>query len=178
MTSYAPEVHPSAYIAPGAHVLGQVKLDEGANIWPASVLRGDINSITIGKYSNIQDGSICHVEQDLACVVGDHVVCGHRVILHACTIEDQVLIGMGSIVLNGARVERGAMLGAGSLVTEGKVIKAGTLWMGSPARYVRDLTEEEIKQTFWWAQKYYELSLAHRDGKFERADSDSFGDEA
>lgn len=166
--NYEPEVHPSAFVAPSAYVAGRVTLKENSSIWPGSVLRADINEVVIGRFSNIQDLSICHVENDRGCIVGDYVTVGHQVLLHSCTIEDEVLVGMGSIIMNGARVGKGTMIGAGSLVTENKELEPGALYLGRPAKKLRNLTEEEMAQNKYWAGKYAALAQAHREGKFKQ----------
>lgn len=168
---FEPNIHPSAYIAPLAYVAGRVEIGEGSSVWPGCALRGDINKIVIGRFTNIQDLSICHVENDRACIVGNYVTAGHRVILHACTVEDEVLVGMGSIIMNGAVIGKGSVIGAGSLVTEGKIIEPGSLYLGRPARKVRMLKPEEIAQNKFWAEKYAALARAHRDGRFKGAGS-------
>jgi gamma-carbonic anhydrase len=169
--SYKPKIHPTAFVAKSAYVAGRVALGERANIWPGCVLRADINEVRIGRYTNIQDLSICHVENELACVIGDYVTVGHRVILHACFVEDEVLVGMGSILMNGARVGKGTVIGAGSLVTEGKVLEHSSLYIGRPARKVRDLTKEELTQNKHWAEKYAMLAEEHRKGRFKQLET-------
>lgn len=153
-----PEVHPSAFIAPGAVVIGAVHLGEASSIWYGSVLRGDINRIRVGAQSNVQDGSILHVSDDCECVLGQRVTVGHRAIVHACTVEDDVLIGMGAIILDGAVIGARSVIAAGALVTKGKIIPEGSLVVGSPARVVRELTEEEQAANTRLALKYVEVS--------------------
>ncbi len=165
---FKPKIHPTAYIAPLAYVGGRVEIGECASIWPGCAIRGDINKIVIGNYTNIQDLSVCHVENDRPCVIGNYVTAGHRVILHACTIEDEVLVGMGSIIMNGAVVGKGTIIGAGSLVTEEKILEPGSLYLGRPAKKVRKLTAEEIAKNKFWAEKYAELAKAHIKGRFLR----------
>lgn len=163
-----PAIHPTAYVADSALVLGDVEIGADSSLWPMTVARGDIHRIRIGARSNIQDGSVLHVTHDgehapggFALQVGDDVTVGHRVILHGCTLEDRCLIGMGAIVMDGARVCRGAMVGAGTLVAPGKVLEGGYLWLGSPARRVRPLSEREQQYLEYSAAYYVALSQRH-----------------
>lgn len=163
----SPDIHPSAFIAPGATVVGDVTIGEESSVWYSSVLRGDINRIVVGPRSNIQDGSVLHLADDYPCIVGQLVTCGHKAILHACTIDDEVLIGMGSIVMDGAEVGARSIIGAGSLVTGGTKIPPGSLVLGSPAKVVRSLSLDEQKKIRHWADKYITVSrhfieLGHR----------------
>ncbi|MDT8451683.1 MAG: gamma carbonic anhydrase family protein [Gammaproteobacteria bacterium] len=166
---YSPDVAESAYVDESAVVTGDVTLGADSSIWPMASLRGDINSIRVGARSNIQDGSVLHVTHDseyapggLPLVVGDDVTVGHNAVLHACIIEDECLIGMGAIVLDGAVVQRGAMVGAGSLVPPGKVLEGGYLWLGSPVKRVRELSQKEQAYFKYSAQHYVELKERHR----------------
>ncbi|WP_243838826.1 gamma carbonic anhydrase family protein [Prosthecobacter fusiformis] len=151
-------MHSSAFIAPGAVVIGAVELGRESSVWYTSVLRGDINRIVVGAQSNVQDGSVLHVSDDHACVLGERVTVGHRAIVHACTVGDEVLIGMGAIILDGAVIGTRSIIAAGALVTKGKVIPEGSLVVGSPARVVRALTEEEQAANGRLAMKYVEVS--------------------
>ncbi len=157
-----PKIHPSAFIAPGAQLIGAVTIEEGASVWFNAVLRADINEIKIGKRSNIQDGSVLHVENDVPCIVGDDVVVGHAAVVHGCTIEDGCLIGMGSTVLNRARIGTGSLVAAGAVVLEGTVIPAGSLVAGVPGKVVRALTTKEIKGIRDWAEKYRRLAEIYK----------------
>jgi carbonic anhydrase/acetyltransferase-like protein (isoleucine patch superfamily) len=140
-----PRIHPGAYIDPAAQIIGDVTIEEGASVWPFSVLRGDQdNYVTLGRNSNVQDNSVLHVTPEFPCVVGAGVTIGHRSVVHACTIMDNVRIGIGAVVLTGAVVEEGAQVGAGALVPQGAVVPAGWLVMGVPAKPVRRMSEEEI----------------------------------
>jgi carbonic anhydrase/acetyltransferase-like protein (isoleucine patch superfamily) len=163
-----PNIHPSAYVADSALVLGDVEIGADSSLWPMTVARGDIHRIRIGARSNIQDGSVLHVTHDsehapggFPLQLGDDVTVGHRVVLHACTLEDRCLVGMGSIVLDGARVCSGAILGAGSLVSPGKVIEGGYLWLGAPARRIRPLTAQEQEYLGYSAAYYVALARRH-----------------
>src|SRR6185436_12860820 len=139
----SPAIHPTAWIAPGADVIGNVTLDEESSVWFQAVLRGDINRIVIGPRSNVQDGAVIHLADDFGTFVGELVTVGHKAILHACTIADEVLIGMGAIVLDGAEIGARSIIGANALITGGKKIPPGSLVLGSPAQVVRTLSLEE-----------------------------------
>lgn len=160
--SHQPSIGQGVYIAPTASVIGKVKIGEQSSIWPGAVVRGDVNQITIGKHTNIQDNSVLHVTHDgpytpggVALVIGDHVTVGHQVTLHACQIHDASLIGIGSIVLDEVVVESQVMVGAGSLVPPGKILTSGYLWMGSPVKQIRPLTDKE-KAFFKYSAKHYQ----------------------
>lgn len=154
----APRVPPTAYVAPGAVVVGDVTLGERSSIWFGAVLRGDINAIRLGEGSNVQDGAVIHVADAYGAEIGDLVTIGHRAIVHACRVEDEVLVGMGAIIMDGCHVGRRSMIGAGALLTKGTVVPAGSLVLGSPARVVRPLTQEEQEAILGWAQRYVTLS--------------------
>src|SRR3990167_5957830 len=129
-----PKLGKNVFIDPSAVVLGDVTLKDYANIWPGAILRADLNKIVVGKYSNIQDLSVVHLESNRGCFVGDYCVVGHRVILHACTVGDGVLVGMGAVILNKAVIGDGALIGAGALITEGTKVRPRSLYLGSPAK--------------------------------------------
>jgi carbonic anhydrase/acetyltransferase-like protein (isoleucine patch superfamily) len=153
-----PRIHPGAYIDPAAQIIGDVTIEEGASVWPFSVLRGDQdNYVRLGKNSNVQDNSVLHVTPEFPCIVGAGVTIGHRSVVHACTIMDNVRIGIGAVVLTGAVVEEGAQVGAGALVPQGKVVPAGWLVMGVPAKPVRKMSDEEIEDIRKNAIEYIEL---------------------
>ena len=139
-----PVIHPNAYIAPNATVVGDVHIGAGSSVFFGSVLRGDREPITIGEDTNIQDNCVLHQEYGCPTTVGSRVTVGHGAILHGCTIGDETLIGMGAIVLNGARIGRNCLIGAGALVTQNAVIPDGSMVIGSPARVKRPLTPEEM----------------------------------
>ena len=166
LKQFRPKIGKHVFIHPSATVVGQVTLKDYANIWPGSVLRADLNRIVVGVYSNIQDLSVMHIESDRGCFVGDYCVVGHRVILHACTIGNGVLVGMGAIILNGSRVGDGALIGAGALVTEGMKIKPESLYLGAPAKFVRRLSKSEVHDTIKWAKKYAQMAAEHEAGRF------------
>ena len=149
-----PSLGPGVYIARGAVVIGDVTLGECASIWYNAVLRGDINRIVVGHHSNIQDNAVLHLAEEIACEVGAYVTIGHSAIIHACTIGDECLIGMGATVLDGAVVGTRSLIGAKALVTQGVTIPPGSLVLGSPARVIRELSEEEQAGLKPWAEKY------------------------
>lgn len=157
-----PSIHPTAFIARGAQVLGDVRLMAEASVWYNAVLRGDINYISIGERSNIQDGSILHLENDLPCIVHNDVTVGHGAILHACEIEEGCLIGMGAIILSGAVIKRGSVIAAGAIIKEGALVEPFSLMAGVPARLVRTLPEETFEKNLKWAKKYAALANLHR----------------
>jgi carbonic anhydrase/acetyltransferase-like protein (isoleucine patch superfamily) len=139
-----PLIDPTAWIAPTAAIIGDVRIGAESGIWFHCVLRGDANFIEIGKRSNIQDGTIVHVDPgEFSTVIGDDVTVGHGCIIHGCRLEDKAFVGMGATVMNGAVIEGGGVLGAGGLLLESRRIKAGELWTGAPAKLRRVLTDEE-----------------------------------
>jgi carbonic anhydrase/acetyltransferase-like protein (isoleucine patch superfamily) len=153
-----PRVHPGAYVDPAAQVIGDVTIAEGASVWPFTVLRGDQdNYVTLGRNSNVQDNSVLHVTPEFPCIVGAGVTIGHRCVVHACTIMDDVRVGIGAVVLTGAVVEEGAQVGAGALVPPGKVVPAGWLVMGVPAKPVRKMDEAELADIRRNAVEYVKL---------------------
>jgi carbonic anhydrase/acetyltransferase-like protein (isoleucine patch superfamily) len=138
-----PQVAASAYVDPGAQVIGDVTIGALSSLWPAVTLRGDIAPITVGEETNIQEASVVHTDDGFPAVIGNRVSVGHAAVLHGCTIEDDCLIGIGAIVLNGARVGRGAVVAAGALVPEGMEVPADTLVMGTPAKPRRPVSDGE-----------------------------------
>jgi len=161
-----PRIHPDAWVDPAALVIGDVELAEGVSIWPFTVVRGDEGQhIRIGRNTNVQDGSVVHVTPELPCVIGEGVTIGHRAVVHACTIGNNVRIGIGAVVLTGAVVEDNAQVGAGAVVAPSKVVTSGTLVMGVPARLVRRMNEHELEDIRLNAREYLELWQRHyRDG--------------
>ena len=150
----SPRVATSAFVARSADVIGDVEIGENASVWYQCVLRGDINRIAIGANSNVQDGTVIHVADRAGTVVGEWVTVGHRALLHACTIEDEVLIGMGAIVMDGAVVGSRSIVGAGAVVTGGTIVPPGSLVLGAPAKVTRSLTEAEQESIRVWAVRY------------------------
>lgn len=162
--SIHPQIDPSAFIAPGAVIIGDVVIGPEASIWSGCVLRGDIGPIRIGAKSNIQDGTIIHVNHgDHGTRIGKGVTVGHCALLHDCTVEDGGFIGMRATMLDGSCVKTGGMLAAGALLTSGKIVEAGQVWAGSPAKYWREITPEEHEEFTTRADKYVELSQVYRD---------------
>ncbi|HEY0295701.1 MAG TPA: gamma carbonic anhydrase family protein [Bordetella sp.] len=143
LDDFVPDIHPSAYVADSADIIGQVTLREGASIWSQVSIRGDNEPITIGRHSNVQESSVLHVDAGCPLVVGEHVTVGHQAMLHGCTIEDGALIGMQAIVLNRAVVGRNCLVGAGAIIPEGRVIPDNSLVIGI-GKVVRELSAEEI----------------------------------
>ena len=168
-----PQIDPSAFVACSADIEGDVRIGANSSVWFQCVLRGDINTIEIGRNSNLQDGAIVHVSSSHPAVIGDRVSCGHRAIVHACTIQDDVLIGMGAIVMDEARVGNQVIIGAGSVVTKGTIIPDGVLMLGSPARVARDLTHDELQSIPKLAQKYVKVAAAHRSLPSDQAGSEN-----
>lgn len=158
-----PTIDDTAFIAPGAVVVGKVEIGPRASIWYNSVVRGDADKVKIGACTNIQDGSILHQDEGFPLIIGQRVTVGHRAILHGCNIEDDALIGMGSTILSGARIGAGAVVGAGSLVLQGQEIPPGMLAIGSPARLVRVLTEGELVKFRHGVGNYLKYSELHRE---------------
>jgi carbonic anhydrase/acetyltransferase-like protein (isoleucine patch superfamily) len=164
----SPNIGDGVFVDDMAVVIGDVTIGEDASIWPMVAVRGDVHSISIGKRTNIQDGSVLHVTADNefnpgghALKIGDEVTVGHGAILHACTVEDRCLIGMGATVLDGAVVKTNTMVAAGTLVPPGKVLESGYLYLGNPVRQARALKEKEIEYLSFSAQHYVDLKNKH-----------------
>ena len=157
-----PEVDPDAWVAPNASIIGKVKLEKNSSIWFNAVLRGDIELITIGENSNIQDGSVLHTDPGYPLSVGKGVTVGHMVMLHGCQISNDSLIGIGSIILNNAKIGKNCIIGANSLITENKIIPDNSLVVGSPGRVLRKVTEEEIKAIIENGQHYVNTSKKYK----------------
>lgn len=158
-----PKIDPSVFVAPGAHVIGDVEIGKDSNIWFNAVLRGDVNYIRIGEKTNIQDLTMIHVSYKASpTIVGNGVTVGHSVILHACTVKDYALIGMGSVVLDDVEIGELSLIGAGSLVTQGTKIPPRSKAFGRPAKVVAELTQKEIDHLRWSADHYVRLSRSYR----------------
>ena len=158
-----PRIEPTAFVAPGAVVIGDVEIGADSSVWFGGVVRGDVQSIRIGARSNLQDGTIVHVTRGgLGAHVGDDVTVGHGCILHACTLENRAFVGMRATLLDGSRVETDAMLAAGSLLTPGKCVPRGELWAGQPARPMRRLRPDELRDFADRAAHYVELAREYR----------------
>jgi len=154
----APTLGKGVYIARGAVVLGDVTLGDQASVWYNAVARGDINRIVVGHHTNIQDNAVLHVADDYSCFIGDYVTIGHSAIIHACTVGNEVLIGMGATILDGAVIGDHCLIGAGALVTMGSKIPPGSMVMGTPAKVTRKLTDQECAELKGWAEKYVDYS--------------------
>jgi len=154
----APQIDASAFVHPAAVIMGDVRLGPLTSVWPCTVLRGDINSIEIGEGSNVQDGSVVHLADDYGVKVGKYVTIGHKAMIHACTIEDECLIGMSATILDGAVIGARSIIGAGAVVTGKTIIPPGSLVLGTPAKVVKTLSEEAQAQVRVWAEKYVEVS--------------------
>lgn len=162
---HVPVIGQRVYLDPMAVVVGDVELGDDVSIWPFTVVRGDVNFVRIGDRSNIQDGTVIHVSHDgphlrrggFATRIGSDVTIGHKAIIHACAIEDAALIGMGAVILDGAVVKKHGFVGAGALVSPGKVVGEGELWLGNPAKKVRQLSETEIEALYYSAGHYVRL---------------------
>ena len=156
-----PQIDPTAYVAAQAVVIGDVRLAAHSSVWPAAVLRGDINFIEIGEGSNIQDGSIVHLADDLPVIVGKLVTVGHRAILHACTVEDECLIGMGAVILNGAVIGAGSIIAAGAVIPEKTIIPPRSLVAGVPGKLRRTLGDDDLKLIRMYAQNYLDYTAIY-----------------
>ena len=156
--SKRPNLDENLYIAETAVIIGDVTLEKDVNIWFGTVLRGDEESINIGRNTNIQENCVVHVDKDAPVSIGAGCTIGHGAIIHGCTIKDNVLVGMGSIILNGAKIGNNTIVGAGSLVTQNKEFEDGVLIMGNPAKVIRKLTKEEIDANKKSSLNYIELS--------------------
>lgn len=164
-----PQIGQGVYIDPQAVVIGDVRLGDDVSVWPMAVIRGDVNYISIGNACSIQDGAILHVTHDgpftpggRPLIIGQGVTVGHQVVLHACTIEDYCLIGVGAIVMDDVTIQKHVLVAAGSLVPPRKVLESGCLYMGNPARAVRKLTEKEIEHIEYSAGHYVRLKDKYR----------------
>lgn len=161
----APTIHENAFVADTSDIIGKVTIAEDVSLWFGSVIRGDVNSIVIEKGTNIQDNVVIHVNSIDKTHIGEYVSIGHGSIVHGCTIGNNTLIGMGSIILDGAEIGEYTIVGAGSLVTQGKKIPSGVLCVGSPAKVIRELTEEEKKTIIENAEGYIKVSKEYLENK-------------
>jgi carbonic anhydrase/acetyltransferase-like protein (isoleucine patch superfamily) len=168
-------IHPTAFVHPAALVYGDVTLGARASVWPTAVLRGDTAPIVVGAESNVQDGTVIHVDAGVPATVGARVGIGHRAIVHGATVEDDCLIGMGAILLNGVVVGRGSIVGAGAVCPEGMRVPPNSLVLGVPARVVRATTDEERQRIARTVASYLALQERHRGGEFPAAPATSRG---
>ena len=153
----SPKIHESVFIADGAVVIGKVSIGKNSSVWFNSVIRGDVGRIIIGENTNIQDGSIIHCSTDIDTYIGNNITIGHKVILHSCHIEDGSLIGMGSVILDKVKIGTNCLIGAGSLITQNKIIPDNSLVYGNPAKIIRILSEDEVKEFQKGNSHYLEL---------------------
>jgi carbonic anhydrase/acetyltransferase-like protein (isoleucine patch superfamily) len=158
----APQVAASAWVADNAQVVGDVVLGDESSVWFGATLRGDTETITVGRGSNIQDGSVLHADVGFPMTLGENVTVGHQVMLHGCTIGEGSLIGIGAVVLNGAKIGKHCLVGAGALVTEGKEFPDGSMILGSPARVAKSLTPEQIEGLRMSAKHYTDNAARYR----------------
>lgn len=162
-----PNIHPTCFIAPNATVIGNVTLGAESSVWYTTVLRGDVDRIVVGNQTNIQDGTIVHVDEGFPAIIGNRVGIGHRAIVHGCTIEDECLIGMGSVLLNGVHVGTGSVIAAGAVVPEGMRIPPGSLVMGVPGRIVRKVDAELAERIRGTWEHYVERGKEHKEGRYD-----------
>ena len=164
----SPRIDPTVFVAPGAQLIGDIEIGPEASIWYNCVLRGDVNRIRIGARTNIQDGSVLHVDspkpgdpEGHPTIIGEEVLIGHLAMVHGCILHDRAFVGLGSIVMDGCEIESDAMLAAGAMLTPGKRIPSGQLWAGRPAKYVRDLSADDLQGMRMGVAHYVELAKAH-----------------
>ena len=157
-----PKIHENTFIANSADIIGNVEIFENVSIWFGAVLRGDVEKIVVGKNSNIQDNSTVHTDFGIPCIIGENVTVGHNVVLHSCNISDNVIIGMGSTILNGAKIAKNCLVGANSFVTHKLEYEEGVLILGNPAKIVRILTDEEIEHIIKNANHYVENAKRYK----------------
>ena len=160
-----PHIHPTAFIHDAAHVIGNVTLGARVSVWPTAVIRGDSDAITIGEDSNVQDGTVIHVDPGVPCTIGARVAIGHRAVVHGATVGDDCLIGMGAIVLNGVVVGSGSIVGAGAVCREGMEIPPNSLVVGVPAKVIRPTREIERERIAGTVRAYLVLQVEHREGR-------------
>ncbi|MFW2601350.1 gamma carbonic anhydrase family protein [Aliarcobacter butzleri] len=159
---FYPKIDPSAWIAPSADLIGNIEIDEDSSVWFGCVIRSDINEVKIGKNTNIQDLSCIHTDTNSKTIIGNNVTVGHKVMLHGCKIEDNCLIGMSATILDNAVIGEGSIVGANSLVTAGKVFPPRSMIMGSPAKVVKQLSQEDVDKLIAHAARYVEYKNEYR----------------
>lgn len=164
-----PRVAASAYTDPAASIIGDVTIGDRSTVWPGATLRGDIEPITVGDATSIQEGTVVHTDKGFPATIGHRVTVGHMVVLHGCTVDDDALIGIGAIVLNGAKIGRGAVVAAGALVPEGMVVEPDTLVMGTPAKPRRPVSEEEKARFAYGVEQYALRAALYKEAEKENA---------
>ena len=157
-----PIINETAYVSESVDIIGDVLVGKNANIWFGARLRADMNRIVVGENSNIQENSVIHIDNDYETIIGKNVTIGHSAIIHGCNISDNVLVGMGAIILNGAKIGKNTIIGAGALITQGKSFEDGVLLLGNPAKVIRKLTDEEIENIQKSANNYVALSKKYK----------------
>lgn len=157
-----PKINENTYISESVDIIGRVEIEDNVNIWFGTRLRADMNKIVVGANTNIQENSVVHVDTNSPCIIGKNVTIGHGAIIHGCSISDNVLVGMGAIILNNAKIGKNTIIGAGSLITQGKSFPEGVLILGNPAKVVRELTDDEIKSIQKSADNYVNLSKRYK----------------
>lgn len=164
-----PQIHETAFVAPGCRLIGDVRIGEGASVWYNCVLRADVNYIEVGARSNIQDGTVVHCDEDHGdirpgwpTIIGEDVLIGHMAMIHGARLHPKSFVGLGAIVMDGCEIESGGMIAAGGMLTPGKVIAAGEMWGGRPARKMRDLTEQQQAMNLLGVGHYVENAKAHK----------------
>ena len=158
----APSINENAYVSESVDIIGDVKVEENVSIWFGARLRADMNKIVIGANSNIQENAVVHVDIESPVIIGENVTIGHSAIIHGCNISNNVLVGMGSIILNNAKIGKNTIIGAGSLITQGKEFPEGVLILGNPAKVIRELTKVEIESIKKSADNYVSLSKKYK----------------
>jgi carbonic anhydrase/acetyltransferase-like protein (isoleucine patch superfamily) len=162
LADHAPELGEGAFVHEAAEVIGRVRIGARASVWPHAVLRGDADRIEVGADTNVQDGAVLHADEGMPCLVGRAVTIGHLACVHGCSIEDEVLVGIGSVILNGARIGTGSIVGAGAVISEGTVVPPGSLVLGVPGRVARETTERQRIGIRESAEHYVAMSGVHR----------------
>ena len=158
-----PEIHPSAFVAPGAYLIGKVRIGEGSSVWYGAVLRGDLDEILVGERTSVQDNAVVHMDAGFPVSIGDDCVVGHAAVVHGCEIGDRCLIGMNATVLTGAKIGEGSVVAAGAMVPEGREYPPRSLIVGVPAKRVKEVTEEQTKDIARGARSYVERAAEHRE---------------
>lgn len=160
--NYIPEIHDSCYVAESSQVIGKVKMGKNSSVWECAVIRGDVDKITIGESTNVQDGSILHVNNGIPLIIGNNVTIGHGVNLHGCSIGDNSLIGIGAIILNGAKIGDNCIVGAGAIVTQNSIIPNNSLVLGAPGKIIREISDFEVEENVKNAKNYVQLSKDYK----------------